>query len=123
METDAYKKKIFSICKEVLSPFCYPKKKRVKLKLQMFQYREFAGNRTFRCAKCERKKRVKYVPVSDLCGRCAARKAAEANRSVSDIPVALAENLVLTKKVADRLESKARSAFPPSRKEMVLSEV
>jgi len=83
----------------------------------MFPYRELAGERKFRCTDCGRVKRVKYVPVSDLCRRCAARKVAEAKRSVPSIPMALAENLVVTKAVEKRLRKKAQSDIPPTRAE------
>jgi hypothetical protein len=83
----------------------------------MFPYRELAGERKFRCTDCGRVKRVKYVPVSDLCRRCAARKVAEAKRSVPSIPITLAENLVVTEAVEKRLRKKAQSDIPSTRAE------
>jgi hypothetical protein len=83
----------------------------------MFRYRELVGDRKFRCAKCGRLKRVKYVPVSDLCQRCAARKAAETKRSVPSIPIAIAKNLIVTEAVEWRLRKKAQSEIPPTKAE------
>jgi len=83
----------------------------------MFPYRELAGDRKFRCAECGRVKRVKYVPISNLCRRCAARKAAEKRRSVPNIPITLADNLVVTKAVERRLKKKAEGDMPPTRAE------
>jgi len=83
----------------------------------MFPYRELAENRRFRCVKCGRNKRVKYVPVSDLCRRCAARKITEARREKSSIPITLSENLLVTKAVEKRLRKKAQSDIRPTRAE------
>ena len=73
----------------------------------MCPYRELAGDRKFRCAECGRVKRVKYVPTSNLCRRCAVRKATEKRRSIPNIPITLADNLVVTKAVERRLKKKA----------------
>ena len=83
----------------------------------MLSYRELAGDRKFRCTKCGRVKRVKYVPISNLCRCCAARKAAEKRRSVPNIPITLADNLVVTEAVERRLRKKAESDNPPTRAE------
>ena len=80
----------------------------------MFPYRELAGERKFRCTECGRVKRVKYVAVCNLCRRCAARKAAENRRN---IPITLANNLVVTEAVERRLRKKAKSDIPPTRAE------
>jgi len=83
----------------------------------MFPYRELAGDRKFRCARCGGVKRVKYVPISNLCRRCAARRAAEKRRSVPNIPITLADNLVVTRAVERRLKKKAEGDIPPTRAE------
>ena len=84
----------------------------------MFRYRELAGDRTFRCAECGRIKRVKYVPTSNLCRYCAGRKAAEKRRSVPNIPVSLADHLVVTKAVEKRLRKRAEADIPLSKAEL-----
>jgi 5-methylcytosine-specific restriction endonuclease McrA len=89
----------------------------------MFPYRELAEGRKFRCAECGRVKRVKYVPVSDLCRRCAARKAAETRRSASNIPISLAENLVVTRAVERKLRRKAESHIPYGKAEKIGSQI
>jgi len=83
----------------------------------MFPYRELADGRRFRCAQCGRIKRVKYVPVSDLCRACAARNAAEKKRSIPNIPVSLADNLIVTKAIEIRLRKRAKRDVPPTRVE------
>jgi hypothetical protein len=89
----------------------------------MYPYRELAGNREFRCAKCGRKKRVKYVPVSDLCRRCAAKEVAETKWSPSSIPIGLTENLVVTREVERKLRRKAESDVPYSRAEKIGNQI
>lgn len=81
----------------------------------MPRYRELAGEQAFWCVECGRRKRVKYVPTSNLCRRCAAKR----RRSVSNVPVALAENMVITKAVEKRLRKKAEAELPPTRAEVV----
>lgn len=114
---------MFSIYKEVFGLYYYLERKRIRLKAQMFQYRELAGDRTFRCTKCGRKKRVKYVPVSDLCRRCAAKEVAKTKWSASSIPIGLAENLVVTKEAERKLRRKADSDVPYSRAEKIGDQV
>jgi len=89
----------------------------------MFRYRELAGDRKFRCAECGRVKRVIYVPISNLCRRCAARKAGEKRRSISNIPITLADNLVVTEAVEKRLRKKAESDIPLSRAEKLGNQI
>jgi len=86
----------------------------------MSWYRELAGEQIFRCAECGKRKRVKYVPTSNLCRSCAARKAAETRRSVPNIPVTLTESLVDTKVVEKRLSKKATAEIPRTRAEVVV---
>jgi len=98
--------------------------------MSWYGYRELSGDREFRCSECGRKKKVKYVPVSNLCRSCAAKKAAE-KRSVSNTlttltstanktnnkaniiaDVAETEDLVVTKAVEQRLKKDAESLIP-----------
>lgn len=100
--------------------------------------RSLAEGQTFRCASCGRIKRVKYVPTSNLCRSCAAKKAAE-KRSVSNtlvaltstvkkttdkecivakipkaenVPVSIADSLVVTTVVQKRLRKRAEREIP-----------
>lgn len=70
--------------------------------------RQLAEGQTFRCASCRRIKRVKYVPTSDLCRRCAAKK----RRSVPNVPVSITDNLIVTTAVEKRLEKEAHKVIP-----------
>lgn len=81
----------------------------------MPRYRELAGGQIFRCAECGRRKRVKYVPTSNLCRRCAAKR----RRTVPNVPVTVAENMVITKAVEKRLRKKATAEVPRTRAEVV----
>ena len=73
-------------------------------------YRELAGDREFRCAKCGRRKRVKYVPRSNLCRDCAAKN----RRKVENTAIQLEKNLVITRMVERRFEKKAEKEIPQS---------
>lgn len=86
----------------------------------MFQYRELAGERKFRCDECGRIKRVKYVPVSNLCRSCAAQAAADKRRN---IPITLADNLIVTKAVEKRLRKRAQKDVPPIRAEKLSDQI
>jgi len=81
----------------------------------MSYYRELAGDRVFRCSECGRRKRVKYVPASDLCRRCAAKK----RRTVPNVPVSIADNLVVTTVVEKRLHKEAERDIPKSQAETI----
>lgn len=78
-------------------------------------YRELAGNRIFRCSECGRRKRVKYVPASNLCRECAAKH----RPKVENTAIQLEKNLVVTKMVERRLTKRAEKEIPLSRKEMI----
>ena len=78
-------------------------------------YSELAGDRVFRCSKCGRRKRVKYVPKSDLCRDCAAKN----RRKIENIAIQLGENLVVTKMVEKRFTNKAEKDIPHSKTETV----
>ena len=78
-------------------------------------YRELAGDRVFRCSECGRRKRVKYVPVSNLCRECAAKH----RRKVENTAIQLEKNLVVTKMVERRFTKRADKEIPLSRKEMI----
>ena len=77
--------------------------------------RPLAAGQTFRCASCGRIKRVKYVPTSKLCRRCAAKR----RRNVPNVPVSLTENIVVTTVVEKRLRKKAEKDIPHIRAEIV----
>jgi len=78
-------------------------------------YRELAGGRVFRCSECGRRKYVKYVPTSNLCRECAAKK----KRRVDNIPVQLKENLIVTKMVERRFTKRAAKEIPLSKAEII----
>lgn len=69
----------------------------------MARYRELAGGRTFRCAGCGRRKKVEYVPSSNLCRDCAAKRRCR----TPNVPVTLADGLVVTTAVEKRLRKQA----------------
>jgi len=73
-----------------------------------YYQRPLAKGRTFRCASCGRIKRVKYVPTSDLCRRCAAK-----NRlKVPNELVSITDDVVVTSVVQKRLRGKAETEIP-----------
>jgi 5-methylcytosine-specific restriction protein A len=104
-------------------------------------YRELAGDREFRCAECGRKKKVKYVPVSNLCRSCAAEKAAKKRSSLNtlvSIPspstikktnrdsnidktpfkgIPEVENTIVTKAIEKRMRKMAEDEIPLSQAE------
>jgi 5-methylcytosine-specific restriction endonuclease McrA len=77
--------------------------------------RPLAEGQTFRCASCGRVKHVKYVPTSNLCRRCAAKK----RRTAPNVPVSLTENLVITTVVEKRLRKKAENDIPKTQAEII----
>ncbi|MBP7705814.1 MAG: HNH endonuclease [Candidatus Aminicenantes bacterium] len=85
----------------------------------MYRYRELAGERRFRCEKCGKLKQVKYVPVSNFCRRCAAKKVAEEKLCNPELPIELADNLIVTKAVEKRIIKKARREILPGRSEKI----
>lgn len=78
-------------------------------------YRELAGGRVFRCSECGRRKRVKYVPVSNLCRECAAKH----RRKVENTVVQLEKNLVVTEMVEKRFTKRAKKDIPKSQAETI----
>lgn len=78
-------------------------------------YRELAGDRVFRCSECGRRKRVKYVPASNLCRECAAKN----RRTVPNVPVSIADNLVVTTVVEKRLHKETEDDIPKSQTETI----
>jgi len=82
----------------------------------MYRYRELAGGRRFRCEKCGRLKRVKYVPESNLCRQCALKEARLRN---PNIPIQLADNLIVTKAVEKNISKQAYREIPPSKSENI----
>ena len=78
-------------------------------------YAELAGDREFRCAKCGRRKRVKYVPKSNLCRDCAAKN----RRKVENTTIQLEKNLVVTKMVERKFVKRAKKEIPPSKAEII----
>jgi transcription elongation factor Elf1 len=78
-------------------------------------YRELAGDKIFRCSRCGRRKRVKYVPKSNLCRDCAAKN----RRKIENIAVQLEYNLVVTKMVEKRLTKIAEKEIPHSKAEII----
>ena len=78
-------------------------------------YRELAGDRVFRCSKCGRRKRVKYVPKSNLCRDCAAKN----RRKVENTAIQLEKNLIVTKMVEKRFTKKAEKEIPLSKAEII----
>ncbi|MFC2044153.1 HNH endonuclease [Chloroflexota bacterium] len=77
--------------------------------------RPLVEGQTFRCSNCGRKKRVKYIPTSNLCRSCAAKK----RRTVPNVPVSIADNLVVTTVVEKRLRKTADSDIPKSQAEII----
>ncbi len=77
----------------------------------MPRYRELSAGQTFRCAQCGRRKYVKYVPTSELCRDCAAKQ----RRRIPNVPVGIADDLVVTKAVEKKLTKRAESDIPRSR--------
>jgi 5-methylcytosine-specific restriction protein A len=82
----------------------------------MYRYRELAGDKIFRCKRCGTRKRVKYVPVSDLCRRCALE---EVRLRYHNIPIELADNLIVTEEVAKRIRKRAHREIPLSKSERI----
>lgn len=78
-------------------------------------YRELAGDRIFRCSKCGRRKRVKYVPTSNLCRDCAAKN----RRKVDNTTIELEKDLVVTKIVEKRFTKRAEKEVPLSQAEII----
>ena len=78
-------------------------------------YSELAGDRVFRCSKCGRRKRVKYVPKSNLCRDCAAKN----RRKVENTAFQLEKNLVITRMVERRFKKRAEKEIPPSKAETI----
>ena len=78
-------------------------------------YRELAGDRVFRCSECGRRKRVKYVPASNLCRECAAKH----RRKVENTAIQLEKNLVITKMVERKFTKRADKEIPLSRQEII----
>jgi hypothetical protein len=80
-------------------------------------YRELAGDRRFRCKECGALKRVKYVPVSDICRACA-RKGAQLRNPMTLIQ--LAPNTIITSVVERKLRKRATKEIQLSSKERIL---
>lgn len=80
---------------------------------------QLAEGQTFRCSSCGRIKRVKYVPTSNLCRSCAAKK----RHTVPNVPVSIADNLVVTTVVEKRLHKRAEKDIPRTRADRVGSEI
>ncbi len=78
----------------------------------MTWYRELAGDRKFTCAGCGRVKRVKYVPTSNFCRRCAAEIAGDKRSLDSTTPIEVGNELIITKSVERRLRKKAEAEIP-----------
>ena len=78
-------------------------------------YRELAGDRVFRCSECGRRKRVKYVPTSNLCRKCAAKH----RRKVENTAIQLEKNLVITKMVERKITKRAEKEIPLSTAEII----
>ncbi len=77
----------------------------------MSYYRDLAGDTVFRCNVCGRRKRVKYVPTSNLCQKCAAK-----NRGQQPNPTEiLVTDLVVTRRVRKRFEKQADKEIPRNR--------
>lgn len=81
--------------------------------------RQLAEEQTFRCSSCGRIKRVKYIPTSNLCRSCAAKK----RRTVPNVPVSIADNLVVTTVVERRLRKRAEKDIPRTRAEITAYKV
>ena len=73
-----------------------------------------AASQTFRCSNCGRIRHLKSIPTSDLCRSCAAKK-----RAAQNIPVSIADNIVITAMVEKRLRKKAESDIPKSHTEII----
>lgn len=74
----------------------------------MWKYRQLAGQQEFRCAECGRRKKVKFIPASELCRKCAAKR----RRREPNTLIATATDVVVTKAVEKRLRKKAEAKAP-----------
>ena len=74
----------------------------------MWKYRQLAGQQEFRCAECGRRKKVKFVPASELCSKCAAKRR---HREPNTL-IAIATDVVVTKAVEKRLRKRAEAETP-----------
>lgn len=81
----------------------------------MPKYREMPKRQTFQCAECGRRTHMKYVPRSRLCKSCAAKR----RRSVPNVPVAIDQNIVVTKAVEERLRRQSEADIPRTRAHVV----
>ena len=75
--------------------------------------RPLAEGRDFYCARCKRRRRVKYVPTSTLCRRCAARQRTQKNNDLKT----LSNGLTVTTGVEERLKRQSEATLPESQAE------
>ncbi|MFC1938609.1 HNH endonuclease [Chloroflexota bacterium] len=82
--------------------------------MSWYPRRELAAGRVFTCDACGKRKRVKYVPKSNLCRSCAAQQ----RRTEPTTIVDLTEDISITQRVEKRLNNKANREIPPSKEEI-----
>jgi CxxC-x17-CxxC domain-containing protein len=73
--------------------------------------RGLAGNRRYRCAQCGKYDYGNHFKTDSLCKKCAAKRA--------NLPVELADQLVITTNVQKQLKKRAEAEIPPSAVEKV----